>query len=54
MNQPIELIQRKMLRRYFEQDGNYKYRWLTDCILYPELESIMLLRQRFIGTRIYY
>ena len=40
MNQPSEMIQRKMLRRYFEQGGNSFYRWLPDCITYPKLDCI--------------
>ena len=38
MNQPMEMIQRKMLRRFFERGGNYKNRWLPDCKLYPKLD----------------
>ena len=40
MNQPMDMIQRKMLRRFFERCGNYKYRWLPDRILYPKLDCI--------------
>ena len=44
MNQPSEMIQRKMLRRYFEQGGIYIYRWLPVCILYLKLDCISRFR----------
>ena len=47
MNQLMELLQRKMLRRFFEPGGNYKYRWLPDCILYPNLDCISRFRAPF-------
>ena len=36
----MEMIQRKILRRFFERGGNYKYRWLPDCMIYPKLDFI--------------
>ena len=30
MNQPMAMIQRKMIRRFVERGGDYKYRWLPD------------------------
>ena len=33
-----------MLTRFFEQGGNYKYRWLPDCILYLKLDFISRFR----------
>ena len=48
MNQPMEMIERKMLRRFFDgKDVNYKYeyeRWLPDSILYPKLDSVSRFR----------
>ena len=36
----MEMIQRKILRHFFERGGNHKYCWLPDCILYPKLDCI--------------
>ena len=44
MNQPMEMIQRKMLRRFFERRRIYKYRWLPDCIIYPTFDCISCFR----------
>ena len=43
----MEMIQRKMLRRIFERGGNYKYRWLPDCKLYPKIDCISRFRASY-------
>ena len=44
----MEMIERKMLRRFFEEkDVNYKYEYersLPDSVLYPKLDSVSRLR----------
>ena len=51
----MEMIQRKMLRRFFERGGNYEYRWLPDCILYPKSDCISRFRAPYsAGFRSYY
>ena len=40
MNQPMDMIRRNMLRRFFDRCGYYKYCWLQDCIIYPKLDCI--------------
>ena len=48
MNQPMEMIERKMVRRFFEgKDVNYKdeyERWSTDSVLHPKLNSVSRFR----------
>ena len=48
MNQPMEMIERKMLRQLFEgKDVTYKNeygRWFPDSVLYPKLASVSRLR----------
>ena len=55
MNQSMETIQRKMFQRFFERGGNYKYRWLPDCIFYPKLDCISRFRAPYsAGFRSHY
>ena len=47
MKQPMQKIERKMMRRFFEgKDVNYRYRssQLPDCILHPKLDCISRFR----------
>ena len=44
MNQPMEMIQTKMMRRFFERGGYCKYRWLPGFIIYPKLDCISRFR----------
>ena len=47
MNQPMEMIKRKMMRSFIEgKDANYRYRYqlLPDCILHPKLDYISRFR----------
>ena len=47
MNQPMQMIERKLMRRFFEgKDVNYRYRyrWLPDCILHRKLDCISRFR----------
>ena len=50
MNQPMQMIQRKMLRRFSERGGIYKDRWLPDCIFYPKLDCISRFRAPYVFT----
>ena len=49
MNQPMEMIQRKMLSRFLVRGGNYQYRWLQDCKLYPKLNCFNHFRAPYSG-----
>ena len=44
MNQPMEMIKRKLLTQFFERGRNYKYHWLPDGILYPKIDCISRYR----------
>ena len=44
MNRPMEMTEQKMLRRFFEGDVNYRYRWPPDCVSYPKLDSFSPFR----------
>ena len=48
MNRPMEMIERKMLRRYFERGVNYRYRWLLDSVLFPKLDTISRYRAPYV------
>ena len=41
---PMDMIERKMLRRFSERGVDYRYRWLPDSVLYPKLDSISRFR----------
>ena len=44
MNRHMEMMERKMLRRFFEGDVHYRHRWLPDSVLHPKLDSISPFR----------
>ena len=39
----MPMVQR-VLSRMFEQNRNYQYQWLPDCILYPKVNYITRFR----------
>ena len=44
INQAMPMVQRLMSTRFSEQNRNYQYQWLPDCILYPKLNYITRFR----------
>ena len=44
MNRPMEIIETKMLRRFFGKGGNYKYSSLPDSVINPKLDCISSFR----------
>ena len=40
----MPMVQRKTSRRFSEQNRNYQYQWLMDCVLYPKLNYITHFR----------
>ena len=55
MNQPMPMIQGNMLIRFLVRGGNYKYRWLPECILYPKSACISRFRPQYsAGFRSHY
>ena len=44
MNHPMPMVQRIMSRRFSEQNRNYQYHWLPDCILYPKINYFTRFR----------
>ena len=44
INSPMPMVQRLMSKRFSEQNRNYQYQWLPDCILYPKLNYITRFR----------
>ena len=55
MNRPMEMIVRKMLRRFFERGVRYRYRWLPDSVFNSKLDSISRFRAPYgSGSRSHY
>ena len=40
----MPMVQRLMSKKFSEQNRNYHYQWLPDCILYPKLNYITRFR----------
>ena len=54
-NQPMEMIEQKMLRRFFEGDVICRYRWLPDSVLFPKLDCISRFRAPYnLGFKSHY
>ena len=40
----MPMVQRVISKRFSEQNRNYHYQWLPDCILYPKSNNITRFR----------